>query len=229
MVNTKELIKENNEKRDRLTEQNEQYYTDLLIYMRSKFLLSERATEELLIEMLDHLLEAQTHGKTAEEVFGKEPKAYADELIEQLPKEKKKNQVLFITQLTVNVLGWLFIVRGLVLGVPSFFTKVDQSLYLVSGAVMVFAVLAFTAIGITFLLRMVNKSAFSYEQKKWKYAIGGGIIGALFFGLLASISVLVKDLGPVIEFPWWMSLIVGVILLGISKGIERKAEKMILG
>ena len=37
--------------------------------------------EELLLEILDHLLEAQEDGKTAHNIFGEDLKAYCDELI----------------------------------------------------------------------------------------------------------------------------------------------------
>ena len=37
--------------------------------------------EELLLEILDHLLEAQEDGKTAHDIFGEDLKAYCDELI----------------------------------------------------------------------------------------------------------------------------------------------------
>lgn len=92
-VNVKELIKQNNEKRENLNEENKNYYTDLMLYIRTKLTLSEKQAEEVLMEMLDHLLEAQEEGKTASQVFGENPQAFADELIEQLPVEEKRDML----------------------------------------------------------------------------------------------------------------------------------------
>ena len=47
----KQLVKENNEKRKQLTKENETYYEQLLVYIRSSLFREERATEELLYEM----------------------------------------------------------------------------------------------------------------------------------------------------------------------------------
>ncbi|WP_339288736.1 DUF1129 family protein [Ureibacillus sp. FSL K6-0786] len=77
-VSVKELIRQNNEKRKQLTPENQQYYENLLVYIRANLSRNERATEEVLLEMLEHLLEAQKEGKTASEVFGKNPKDLAD-------------------------------------------------------------------------------------------------------------------------------------------------------
>ncbi|WMT20250.1 hypothetical protein [Parageobacillus toebii] len=62
-MNAKDLAVLNNEKRKQLNEHNRNYYEDMLVYIRSHLLLSEQQSEELLMELLDHLLEAQKHGK----------------------------------------------------------------------------------------------------------------------------------------------------------------------
>lgn len=224
MVTTKELIRENNEKREQLTEENEQYYTNMLVYIRSKFLLSERATEELLMEMLEHLLEGQNDGKSAEKIFGGDPRAYADEVIAQMPKEKKKNQLLFGIQLIFSVLGWMVIARGAILGALSFIKPVDEHLYLASTAAMVVAVLMMTVFGVLLLMNMVNKTAFEEKKSTWKFAIIGGISGVLVFGLFMGIAFFFKGRGPAIEFPWLASLLVGFVMLLLSQWLARKNE-----
>src|SRR5690625_4532216 len=90
------LIKENNEKRKLLSKENLEWYEDMLVYIRLSFDKSEQETEEVLSEILDHLLEAQEDGKTIEEVFGDDPKAYADEITGELPKIMTIKRFLFI-------------------------------------------------------------------------------------------------------------------------------------
>jgi DNA-binding ferritin-like protein (Dps family) len=84
-MDPKELIELNNEKRELLTEENKEIYGNMLTYIRMAN-IAEHHTEEVLMDVLDHLLDAQERGKTAHDVFGKDPKAYCDELIDALPK-----------------------------------------------------------------------------------------------------------------------------------------------
>ncbi len=80
MMTEKEMVKLNNEKRELLTAENEAAYGDMLIYLRLTS-VPQKQMEELLLEILDHLLEAQEYGKTAHDIFGEDLKAYCDELI----------------------------------------------------------------------------------------------------------------------------------------------------
>jgi len=81
-VKAKPLIEENNRKRELLNPQNEKYYRDMLLYIRLQLTLSEQQSEEVLIEMLDHLQDGQQDGKSAQEIFGEDPKGFAEEIIE---------------------------------------------------------------------------------------------------------------------------------------------------
>ena len=83
MRGTKELVKENNEKRELLTKENEKLYSDFMLYIRTNFKVSEQEGEEILMDILDHLLAAQEEGRTAEDLFGDDPKAGAGKLIER--------------------------------------------------------------------------------------------------------------------------------------------------
>lgn len=93
-MNTKDLIQLNNEKREQLTEKNSEYYGDMLVYIRTNFNKSERYTEEVLLELLEHLLQAQEEGRTAKEVFGEDPKAYCNDIIGEFL--LRKNQSTYI-------------------------------------------------------------------------------------------------------------------------------------
>ncbi|MBE7119829.1 DUF1048 domain-containing protein [Bacillus cereus] len=76
----KEMVKLNNKKRKLLTPENEAAYGDMLIYLRFTS-VPQKQMEELLLEILDHLLDAQENDKNAHDIFGKDLKAYCDELI----------------------------------------------------------------------------------------------------------------------------------------------------
>ena len=60
---TKQLVGENNDKRKRLSTDNNRLYDDFLIYLRTDLRIAEHDTEEVLMDLLDHLLEGQEEGK----------------------------------------------------------------------------------------------------------------------------------------------------------------------
>lgn len=81
-----ELIETNAVLQESLTKENEEYYGNLLIYIRiMAFFRDEKKSEELLLEVLRDILDAQEQGISAEEYFGKNPKKVADDIIKQLP------------------------------------------------------------------------------------------------------------------------------------------------
>ena len=73
-MNVKEMVELNNQRRKLLTKENLKYYEDMLVYIRLSYDKSDQEIEEVLLELLDHLLEAQKEGRTAKEVFGRNPK-----------------------------------------------------------------------------------------------------------------------------------------------------------
>src|SRR5699024_1989404 len=104
-MKAKELIEENNEKRKQLTKENLKYYEDILVYIRLSFSKSEQETEEILSELLDHLLLAQKEGRTAKEIFGNTPKQFANNIIGELPRMVTKETVGFFTMIILYFLA----------------------------------------------------------------------------------------------------------------------------
>lgn len=81
-----ELIETNAVLQESLTKENEKYYGNLLIYIRiMAFFRDVKKSEELLLEVLKDILDAQEQGISAEEYFGENPKKVADDIIKQLP------------------------------------------------------------------------------------------------------------------------------------------------
>ena len=79
-------IKENAKLQEFLNPVNDDYYGNLLLYVRSRsFLKDENVLEEALLEILQDILDAQENGETAEDYFGKQPKEIADDLLKEVP------------------------------------------------------------------------------------------------------------------------------------------------
>jgi len=81
MLKTHELHQLTVNRTKELTPQNKEYYMSMSSYIRTSN-VSPKESEELLLEILDHLLLAQKEGKSAEDVFGKTPQLYCNELLE---------------------------------------------------------------------------------------------------------------------------------------------------
>ncbi|MGL5684567.1 MAG: hypothetical protein ACRCXQ_02090, partial [Vagococcus fluvialis] len=99
MTKEEKLIEKNNELREQLTPENKEYYEKVLIYLRTKSLFhDELEIENILMELLQDILEAQKNNESAEDYFGKTPQEQLDILLNQLPKVsvKKKLSLVFI-------------------------------------------------------------------------------------------------------------------------------------
>ncbi|GIN20968.1 MAG TPA: DUF1129 domain-containing protein [Bacillus bacterium] len=211
-MNTKILIEENNRKRELLTPENEAYYSDLLIYIRLQLTLSEQQSEEILIEMLDHLLDGQKEGKTANDIFGDDPKAFADEIIEQLPKEDKREVIPFIAGIACNIVSWVLIIRGILLLILSQFTEVKTEINLFVTGVVSLGIACFISLTIWFILRLINNSLFTKNRNTKKNMLKAGVTGAAGMGAVLILVKFTPEIGPSLDFQWWASLIGGAIL-----------------
>lgn len=214
MIDVQKLIQENNDKRKSLTEENEKYYNQLLIYIRSHFLLSERQSEEVLLEMLEHLLLAQKEGKKAIEVFGPNPKAYAQEIVDTLPKEKKNN----IWKFGIEILGILLGCFILTSALGKFFVKQD-TMYLYS-VLLLLGTIIIGGIALIFLiLNVLKKSAFEDNNKKGIWTLTLAFV--VFFGVIVGVLSISKELGPTFTLTWYAQLGIGCLLFLLSYIMKR--------
>jgi uncharacterized membrane-anchored protein len=213
-MKAKQLIEENNRKREQLTPENEKYYNDMLIYIRLQLTLSEQQSEEVLMEMLDHLLDGQNEGKSARDIFGNDPKGYADEIIENLPKEKKREALPFIMGIVLNLVSWMLMIRGVVIFVTSQFrNEYDGSTVYLFPALLTFIfILGSIAFGVWFIFRTIQRSLFNEQASEKKNMVKLGFFGALSMGLVLALTMFVPEFGPAFPFSWWASLLTGVVL-----------------
>ncbi|WP_077618409.1 DUF1129 family protein [Bacillus sinesaloumensis] len=214
-MNVQKLIEENNQKRELLTAENERYYGDLLIYIRLKFTLSEQQSEEVLMEMLDHLLEGQQEGKTAKDIFGDDPRAFADELIEQLPREKKRELIPFIGGIIAIIVGWFLVIRGALFLGLSQFIEVKTDVYPLSVLMVALVIAGFVYLVIVYILKLIERSLFNENRSLRKDSIKAGIMAAIGMAVVLVGAKFTPDLGPSFEFSWWASFLIGAVLLGI--------------
>lgn len=223
-MNAKQLIEKNNKKRKLLTKENEKYYDDLLVYIRLHFTLSEQQTEEVLMEMLDHLIEGQKEGKTAKDIFGNDPLSYTDEIIEQLPKEDKRNIFQFVGGVIVNIISWVLIIRGIILLVFSQFTEVNNEINLLGVSVVSLAIGIFVIGNIWYMLKVTKKSLFNEKISLKTNMLKVGLVAAVSMAIVLAVARFTPEIGPSFSFDWWLSLLLGAILWLLHFIVKKKSR-----
>lgn len=216
----KALIEENNRLRQQLTLDNLKLYEDMMLYIRTDMRLAEYESEQILMEMLHHIIDSQKDGKTAKDVFGGNPKDYAEELIAELPREKKRNVAQFIIAQVVVLIGIVSLVEGLgKLFLPLFGLKTPG---VITGSLMVTLLIAIigTGVAIYWIFKQIRKDLFTEGNSSKRQYIKVGLIGAVAFIALVSIVYLLPDWGIALPFAWWTYVLTGVLLLVIGKRLQ---------
>lgn len=219
-LTVKEIIKQNDEKRKILTPENEGYYENLLIFIRANAFRNERATEEVLLEMLDHLIEGQKDGKSAEDIFGKNPQRLAEEIIQSLPKESIKDIVDFGIEIAFTLFGWYLVVWG---SLP-LIQQQNQTVHLGSLAVSAILLVGSLVILLYTVFAVVRKSTFSDQKKKRRTIWLFSILGAVLLVAAFLLNFIVTPFGPVIEVAYYTGFGLGCFLLLATYILKKSRE-----
>lgn len=213
-MKTKKLVALNNEYREKLTPENKKYYENLLVYIRLNCTKSEQETEEILFEILEHLLEAQKEGKSPEEIFGDDPKAYADEIIGEIPKAVIREQFKSVTGAILTFLGSGALSAGVIYLIINLFK--DQyttfSFVLGSGIVKTIIDILIAYIAILVIFKLIRATVFK-NQKKWIQLLQVYSTFLISIGLFLIPLFLIPTFGPIITLPIWTLIPAGGILL----------------
>ncbi|WP_091836285.1 hypothetical protein [Marininema halotolerans] len=105
-MTVQEMIEWNNARRKTLSDEGLSYYEEMLVYIRSSW-VPEKQGEELLLEILEHLIEAEGEGRSVDEVFGDHPEVFCKETIAALPKRSLGSWVMLIGTTIWTSLTWM--------------------------------------------------------------------------------------------------------------------------
>lgn len=223
MKMTKVLIQENNDKRELLTDDNKKVYEDFLVYLRTDLRIDEYQGEEILMEILNHLLEAQADGAAADEIFSNDPKGFADELIAELPSEKKRGRTGFIVGQFLDIVAFLLIVQGILNFVLPYFTEIDTSVGLGNMMLLGILITIIVLAAIRVIFNLIRQSLFKENPKKAERMamMKAAVYGMVGFGIIMAVAVFVPEFGPVIHVEWWVYIAGGLVLYVIGKLIKK--------
>ena len=223
MIPAKQLIEMNNHRRTQLTPENEKFYSDFMIYIRLQLSLSEQQSEEILLEILDHLIEGQIDGKSIQDIFGNDPKEYADEIIRHIPKEKKRKVVSFVSGIALNLLSYFLMTRGVLFFIFTFFKQVDTEVYPLRYAIIAPIILCLCLFCVLGIFKIIKRDVFSENKSTFIGSIKAGILGMLSMGMIIAVGFFFPNIGPSFDFTWYASLIAGVLLWGISYFLKKQS------
>lgn len=207
-MTVEEMVELNNERRLQLNEENRKYYEEMLVYLRMSP-VEQRKVEELLLEMLDHLLIAQREGRTAQDVFGDDPESYCKEVIQTLDRQPlfhfPRFAFIFSTVLYVGfLLDGLFrltvyplLNRFYGVPVPEGF-KADWFVIAALGPLLIE--------GMMFFMR---KTTFKGIGAKIGWLL---LLQVISVGGFLLWHLILKDAVPMLPIPAWMSLGIGAAL-----------------
>ena len=223
-LTVEEMVALNNERRKQLNGENLKYYEDMLVYLRLSRIPQRRA-EELLLEMLDHLLQAQREGRTARDVFGDDPESYCREVVAAIEKQPLYSFPRFLF-IFMTMLYVVFIIDGLFrlavypllgrlvdLPEPAGF-KVDLLIIALLGPLLVEGIVAFLRLS-------------TFEDNRLQFVLVF-LFELLIFGVFLVWNFIWKDYMPVWPISAWTSLLIGVMLwlvhCGLFKGIFKHVD-----
>lgn len=202
MTTTTAYIQLNNERRKKLNDENESFYSDILLYVRSSN-VDQRAGEELLLELLEHLIDAQERGRQAADVFGGEPEEYCKSLVDELPRETLKERTLFWLYMAAYGSMWMFGGMGVMqLLFPALNKPLSLTHLLIFGSAFITIPLA---------AMVVMKKTVFMKDKPAIINIAWGITGASIL-LLPYPILLFVPAGYEMNLSWLFYLSVTVIL-----------------
>ena len=173
-MNIADLIKQNNELRLHLNEDNKKYYEELLAACRMKNTTKKESELEIqLLEILQDLILYQKQGKNFTDVFGNDINKLSSSILVELPKENKGKLLRFsLVYLLILIISSL---------VPSVFTRTIQPI------ITVFSILLLALGSSVCLYLLIYKKT---EKNKWVIYISSLIIFEISFILIPILNKL---------------------------------------
>lgn len=215
-MNTTEMIKRNNERREVLNEENRKAYEDAMIYIRLNA-RSEYATESILLELLEHLIEAQQHGKSAQDFFGDDLHAYCDTLLADIPGQSKLSWLLDILRYTSLLLINVFAVYTVVQLISYFMPSLKMERISLLPFIVIISLAGMTIFVILYVLK-----ASIFGPKTW--FVLGLVVYFLGIGGYVYSTILFKDVWTV-PINFWSCLAVTMIMLLLHRWFKRLSGK----
>lgn len=114
---TKELLKKNNENEKNILEENDEIYTNMVVYLRGAN-ISEYNQEKVREDLIAMIVDGQERGDDIQKVIGENYKEICDEIIAEIPKKTVKENVMYALMLTLDIVwivGVISVIKTLII------------------------------------------------------------------------------------------------------------------
>jgi len=222
-METSELIQNNNHKRNQLTKENRKYYEDILVYIRLNAFTSTLETEEVLTELLDHLLEVQKKGKTAADIFGDHPQKYADEIVSELPKMTINSWILLITMSVLYFLAVITTLNGLIGLFSHYVLNIEELVILFHLGSLIFQMILsiFLALALVYIMLVYLRWSCFKKIRKVLEFFGFWLYGLVSIGLFIVIILFTPIVGQSYEISMFTLTALGVVLFALAYVMQK--------
>lgn len=209
----KDLQKENNRLLEKIDPRYKNVCEEFLTYIRINTDTRSREAEVELNGFLKQIIQAQREGMSIEQITGEDPKTFADDLIERLPKR--------------NILNFAGITAVVLVGLNLIFDYTIELLFrLIDGAPLTTTVRALPFLGemlitaglgiafiylIFYIYRRIAFRSWSFWKEYGLYLLVG--VGLLLLYILFRNLVASIDIGPSLEMNMLLFILLGVTLI----------------
>lgn len=210
MSTVRHLVKDINVIRDQLNQENLNYYDDVIVYVRDAR-IERQSGEELLLEMGQHLLDAQKRKQSAVQLFGKDSDTYATQLIENLPERRQLSKPMYYVMIVWIALTWVFLLQAL-----AGFFKINVSGTGVVGEISL-STLVLVAAGAIVLVELVTRVANQPVEKsdldrpRMQINARSVLTYVVILVVIIVVGNYLRNVMPVVIISPWLSLVLCII------------------
>jgi DNA-binding ferritin-like protein (Dps family) len=113
---TKEMLNKNNNRSKAISDENQEIYTNMVVYLRGSN-LTEYNQEIVREDLIELILDGQQRGDNIQKVMGGSYKGICDGIIEAMPNKTKKERIMEFIGTSLNglwILGVIAVIKNLV-------------------------------------------------------------------------------------------------------------------
>lgn len=159
----KQLRKKNNEREEEIFEENDEIYTNMIVYLKSAD-ISRYHQEQIREDLIDLILEGQQRGDNIKQVMGNRYKEICDEILKVMPRRTVKERVLESLECSLScicILGLIHLISQLAIILGKGLS--EYTFVLTAGNIISMVMILLVA---NFTVTFICRNAFTEEKSK---------------------------------------------------------------
>ncbi|AFM00027.1 uncharacterized membrane-bound protein conserved in bacteria [Desulfitobacterium dehalogenans ATCC 51507] len=214
---TKESLKKNNLREKEIFKENQEVYTNMIVYIRSSN-MTEYNQEVVREDIINMILDGQQRGDTIQKIMGGNYKEVCDEIIAAMPRKTPKERIMDFVAIILSalwVLGVIALVENLITDLLAE-TKSFRFILTVGDSINA-AIIVLAAIAIYYY---VSKTAFkTMKEKRVISFLKLWLVSFVVIGLLVLCKVYFTT--AVLEIPLTLAAILVLAIFLIKRIVDR--------